>query len=194
MTVEAQPTPGLGRRSDVLLSVRDLAVRFALRGQRDESTGEFFNLPPADPAFAALRQLYDVAWRVTVPSRGRLSLEPLGATAGAAWFSASVARLPDLAALAVELRGAGERLHERAAEVLWLDGSDARVSAVAVVEADRQCREARVSQVDATTRGRVTARDDRAPAPRPSSSRGSAPGARAAGRHRRRIPAARGRP
>jgi peptide/nickel transport system ATP-binding protein len=34
MTVEAQPTPGLGRRSDVLLSVRDLAVRFGLRGQK----------------------------------------------------------------------------------------------------------------------------------------------------------------
>jgi peptide/nickel transport system ATP-binding protein len=34
MTVEAEPTPGLGRRTDVLLSVRDLAVTFGLRGQK----------------------------------------------------------------------------------------------------------------------------------------------------------------
>jgi peptide/nickel transport system ATP-binding protein len=34
MTVETASTPGLGRRADVLLSVRDLAVTFGLRGQK----------------------------------------------------------------------------------------------------------------------------------------------------------------
>jgi peptide/nickel transport system ATP-binding protein len=34
MTVQAEPTPGLGGRADVLLSVRDLAVTFGLRGQK----------------------------------------------------------------------------------------------------------------------------------------------------------------
>jgi peptide/nickel transport system ATP-binding protein len=34
MTVQAEPTPGVGRRADVLLSVRDLAVTFGLRGQK----------------------------------------------------------------------------------------------------------------------------------------------------------------
>jgi peptide/nickel transport system ATP-binding protein len=34
MTVQAEPTPGVGRRTDVLLSVRDLAVSFGLRGQK----------------------------------------------------------------------------------------------------------------------------------------------------------------
>jgi peptide/nickel transport system ATP-binding protein len=34
MTVEAGATPGLGRRTGTLLSVRDLSVRFGLRGQK----------------------------------------------------------------------------------------------------------------------------------------------------------------
>jgi peptide/nickel transport system ATP-binding protein len=34
MTVQAEPSPGVGRRADVLLSVRDLAVTFGLRGQK----------------------------------------------------------------------------------------------------------------------------------------------------------------
>jgi peptide/nickel transport system ATP-binding protein len=34
MTVEAEATPGVGGRTDVLLSVRDLAVSFGLRGQK----------------------------------------------------------------------------------------------------------------------------------------------------------------
>ena len=34
MTVQAEPTLGVGRRTDVLLSVRDLAVSFGLRGQK----------------------------------------------------------------------------------------------------------------------------------------------------------------
>jgi hypothetical protein len=139
---------------------RFAALLFALRGQRYEPTAVFFNLPPTDPAFAALRQLYDVAWQVTVPSRDRLSLEPLGATAGAAWFSASVVQLPDLATLARELRDAGGRLHERAAEVLWLDASDPRAVAIATpTGVEQRCRDARVSGLRATARaGRIVAR------------------------------------
>jgi hypothetical protein len=139
---------------------RFAALLFALRGERYESTAVFFNLPPGDPAFPALRQLYDVAWQVTVPSRSRLSLDPQGAVAGPAWFSASIARVRDLPALARELRGAGEQLHARVTEVLWLDESDPLVKAVALpATVDGRCRGARVAGVEATRRGgRVVAR------------------------------------
>ena len=58
------------------------------RGDRYQPTANFFKLPAGDPAFAVLRQLYNVGWSVTLPARGRL-LNPLGPTAGPAWFSAS---------------------------------------------------------------------------------------------------------
>jgi hypothetical protein len=144
---------------------RFAALWFALRGERYESTGVFFRLPATDPAFQALRQLYDVTWEVTLPSRGRLSLSPLGPAAGPAWFSASVARAGDLASLARELRGAGETLHRRAAEVLWLDGSDPLAARAAPPAApDARCREARVLAVNAPRRGREIVAETATPA------------------------------
>jgi hypothetical protein len=132
---------------------RFAALWFTLRGGRREPTAVFFALPPGDPAFRALRQLYNVAWEVTVPSAGRLTLAPLGPTAGPAWFSASIARATDLPSLARELRAPRESLHRRAAEVLWLDGSDPAVVRAALPAAvDPGCRDARVVQVEASRR------------------------------------------
>src|SRR4030095_13706657 len=81
---------------------------FALRGDRYEPTAILFKFPAGDPAFAVLRQIYHVGWNATLRVRGRLALNPLGPTAGPAWFSASTLRLDSLGALARELRGAGE--------------------------------------------------------------------------------------
>jgi hypothetical protein len=90
---------------------------------------------------------------VSLPGRGRLALNPLGATAGPAWFSASMVRLDDLAAVARALRGAGDSLGPRAAEVLWLDGSDALVTrAAAPAPLDPRCRQAQVLTVAAPRR------------------------------------------
>jgi len=126
---------------------------FQLRGDRYQPTANFFKLPAGDPAFVALRQLYNVGWGVSLPSRGRLALNPLGATAGPAWFSASMVRLDDLAAVARALRSAGDSLGPRAAEVLWLDGSDALVARAEVSAAlDPRCRDAQVLTVTAPRR------------------------------------------
>ena len=134
---------------------RFAALLFALRGDRYESTAVFFALPPGDRAFPILRQLYNVTWEVALPSRSRLALNPLGPAAGPAWFSASVARVRDLAALAGELRAAGEGLHRRAGEVLWLDGADPLTARAALPAAlDRGCRDARVLSVEAPWRAR----------------------------------------
>jgi hypothetical protein len=127
---------------------------FELRGDRYQPTANFFKLPAGDPAFSALRQLYNVSWNVTLPARGRLALTPLGPTAGSAWFSTSTTRLDDLTALARELRGAGESLGHRASEVLWLDKADplaARADVPATL--DPRCREAQVRKVSAPRRG-----------------------------------------
>jgi hypothetical protein len=134
---------------------RFAALLFALREDRYESTAVFFALPPGDRAFPVLRQLYNVIWEVALPSRSRLALNPLGPAAGPAWFSAAVARVRDLAALAAELRAAGEGLHRRAAEVLWLDDADpltARAALPAVLAGG--CRDARVLGVEAPWRAR----------------------------------------
>jgi hypothetical protein len=129
---------------------RFAALLFALREERYESTAVFFALPPGDRAFPVLRQLYNVTWEVALPSRNRLALNPLGPAAGPAWFSASVTRARDLAALAGELRAAGEGLHQRAGEVLWLDGADPLTAGAALPAAlDRGCRDARVLSVEA---------------------------------------------
>jgi hypothetical protein len=127
---------------------------FALRSDRYEPTAIFFKLPAGDPAFAVLRQLYNVGWNVTRPAPGQLALSPLGPTAGSAWFSASTVRLENLAAVARELRGAGETLGRRTKEVLWIDDSDllaARADVPATI--DERCREARILAVDAPHRG-----------------------------------------
>jgi hypothetical protein len=109
----------------------------------------------AEPTFAVLRQLYHVGWNATLPARGRFALNPLGPTAGPAWFSASTLRLDSLGALARELRGAGETLGQRAAEVLWIDGSDPLATHADVpATRDPRCRDARVLAVVAPRRAR----------------------------------------
>jgi len=56
--------------------------------------------------------------------------------------------------LARELRAAGDALHQRAAEVLWLDGSDPLAAGAALPPAlERGCRDARVAHVEAAPRG-----------------------------------------
>ncbi len=135
---------------------RFASLLFALRGQRYEPTAIFFKIPAADPAFPVLRELYDVRASVSLRQRGQLTIEPLGTTAGPAWFSASVVRNDSLAALVSELRGASGALAERAHEVLWVDGSDPLASDTATV--DPRCREARVLSVDASRSGDVKAK------------------------------------
>ena len=124
----------------------------------------FFDLRPGDRAFPVLRQLYHVLWHVTVVSREQLALTSLGPAPGPAWFSASVARVPDLPALVQELTGAGERLDQRALEVLSLDGADPLAAAARrPATDDRRCRDARVVEVKAPPRGReVVARTETA--------------------------------
>jgi hypothetical protein len=121
----------------------------------------FFDVRPADRAFPVLRQLYDVAWHVTIPARGQLAVQPLGETAGAAWFSTAVTRVDDLPALVHALTAAGERLHERAHEVLWLDAADPLAAAAAVAPPaveDPRCRNARVVDVSAARGDPIVAR------------------------------------
>jgi hypothetical protein len=145
---------------------RFAALLFALRGDRYESTAVFFALPSGDRAFPVLRQLYDVGWSVTVPSRGRLAIEPAGPVAGPAWFSASLVRVNDLTALARELRAAGESLHQRAREVLWLDADDPlAVGAPLPAALHGGCGQARVIGVQAPRRAsEIVTRTDTAAA------------------------------
>jgi hypothetical protein len=133
---------------------RFAALVFALRGERYEPTAVFFTMAPDDRAWRVLRQLYNVTWEVPAPSSGRLTVSPLGPTAGPAWFSVSLERARDLPALAAELRAAGERLHERAVDVLWVDGSDAIAATVPAVVRDTRCGAARVQRVHAPRRAR----------------------------------------
>jgi hypothetical protein len=128
------------------------ALVSALRGDRYEPTANFFRLTPADPAFPVLRQLYNVTDSVTLVPPQRLAITPLGATAGPAWFSASVVGVDDLGALARELRAAGDTLHLRAREVLWRSDADALAAGVPTT-IDARCRDARVVAVLAPRHG-----------------------------------------
>jgi hypothetical protein len=130
---------------------RFAALVFALRGERYGPTAVFFTMPPDDRAWPVLRQLYNVRWEAPTPSAGQLTVSPLGPTAGPAWFSAALERAPDLPALAAELRAAGERLHARAVEVVWVDGSDATATGPAASR-DPRCGAARVQRVHAPRR------------------------------------------
>ncbi len=140
---------------------------FALRGARHEPTAVFFKLPAQDPAFPALRQLFHVGWSASLASRGRLTLAPLGPTAGAAWFSGSVARVPDSESLVRELRAAGEHLHQRAREVLWLVDSDLLVRRDISSPPAGSCGTARVVRVDAPRRAQEITATVETPAPCP---------------------------
>ena len=85
--------------------------------------------------------------------RRSLAIMPLGPTAGAAWFSASVAPVDDLQALAGELRGAAGMLHARAREILWRDAGDPLTAKVPLPPAlDARCRDARIFAVHAPRR------------------------------------------
>lgn len=125
---------------------------FALRKAPYQPTAVFFELRPDEPAFRALRQLYDVRWRAALPSPGSLALSDAGPTAGPAWFSASVSRVGDIQSLARELLRSGDSLHERLGEVMWVVEGDPFASAVPWLHVDPLCAEARVTHVDASPR------------------------------------------
>jgi hypothetical protein len=132
---------------------RFAALVFALNGQPYNPTANIFQFKAAEPAFPVLRQLYNVGDAVALAPDGRVVVSPLGPTAGPAWFSASVVTVGDVATLARELGAAGETLHVRAREVVWRDGTDPRVAAVAIPALGAGCRDARVSAVRAPRRG-----------------------------------------
>lgn len=134
---------------------RFAALLFALRGRRYEPTAMFFRLGPQEPAFRVLRQLYNVVWDVSLPSRGSMTVAEAGPAAGPGWFSASLLRTKDVESLSRELNTAGDALHGRAKEVLWLVDSDPlAVAAPLPSTVDRRCATARVVQVTASARKR----------------------------------------
>jgi hypothetical protein len=125
---------------------------YALRGSPYEPTRSYFRIHPDEPAFIALRQLYNVRWRLRRPPHPGAAPKVLdfGPTAGPAWFSASVSRVADLAKLGDELRAGGGELHRLARETLWLVAADpaaARAPLPALLDA--ACARARVIAVAA---------------------------------------------
>ena len=125
---------------------------YALRGHRFDPTGNIFQLPADDPAFDVLHQLYNVTDRVTLASSpDHPIVTPLGPTAGPAWFSASVTRVEDLAALVRELRRPGATLYTRVREVSWHVATD--LPATPEIAPDTRCRDAAVTKVEAPRHG-----------------------------------------
>jgi hypothetical protein len=133
---------------------RFLAERFALQKTPYLPTAALFELPTSDAAFPVMRQLYNVGWVLASAPGGSMTLSSLGPTAGPAWFSASLSRLPTLDSLADALLGPGKALRERMGQVMWLVDSDGLTKrAPSEYEADSQCAQARVIQVQASRRG-----------------------------------------
>ena len=133
---------------------RLLALYFALRKTPYLPTAAVFDPPISDPAFPVLAQLYNVGWVLASAPSGSLTLNSLGPTVGPAWFSASLSHLPTLDSLADALIVPGQALREHLGQVMWLDDSDALTKrAPSAYEADSQCAQARVIQVQASRRG-----------------------------------------
>jgi hypothetical protein len=129
---------------------RFAALLFALRGVRYEPTAVFFKLGADEPAFRALRQLYDVVWLVSLPARGSLSVSPAKPAAGPAWFSRSLSHLPDTAALARELLVPADELYARVSETVWVVDADPLPAPAALAAGvDPTCAAARLETVDA---------------------------------------------
>jgi hypothetical protein len=154
-TVNTAFAAGLSSLDGYAVPTRRFAeLVFALRGARYEPTAVFFKFRPDEPAFGVLRQLYNVTWNVALPSRGSMTVAPAGVAAGPAWFSTSVSRTKDVASLSRELTAAGEGLHDRVKETLWLVDADP-FAAVAALPSniDARCGAARVVRVEAPARG-----------------------------------------
>ena len=154
-TVNTAFAAGLSSISGYTVPARRFAALcFALLKTPYLPTATVFNLTVNQAAFSAMRQLYNVGWVLASAPGGSLRLGSLGPTAGPAWFSASVSRLSTLNSLADTLLAAGETLHEQLGAVMWLDDSDALPKrAPQDYQADSQCAQARVVEVQAARRG-----------------------------------------
>jgi hypothetical protein len=119
---------------------------FALRGQPHQPTAVLFVSGRGDPAFDVLRQLHDVRWDASLEAAGRLRVAELGPTAGPAWFSAALERVPGLPALVEQLKQPG--LHERAHQFAWLVASDP-LNAGLPERVDPACASARLDHLEA---------------------------------------------
>jgi hypothetical protein len=102
--------------------------------------------PPTHASSLMLYQLYNVAWRVDADGTVRRQ----GPTAGAAWFSAGLARTWRYQDLREELRRPADGLHTMARRTLWLMADDLHVWRAHLPEAtDPLCTQAQVLGVEA---------------------------------------------
>jgi hypothetical protein len=152
-TVNTAFAAGLSSISGYAVPVRRFAALiFALRKTPYAPTATVFDLPTSEAAFSVMRQLYNVGWVLASSPSGGLTLGSLGPTVGPGWFSTSLSRLSTLDSVADALRAAGQGLREQLGQVMWLDDSDA-LTKRAAYQADSQCAQARVIQVQASRRG-----------------------------------------
>jgi hypothetical protein len=107
------------------------------------------------PSARALFQLYDARLLLGAgPDATHPVVTPLVRTAGEAWFGGGFVHTASFASLAEELLAAGETLHERARERVWLVASDPLVAASNLPERiDAGCAAARVEAVEARSSG-----------------------------------------
>lgn len=132
---------------------RFLSLVAALDGVPPDYTVNSFRFAPAAASFRALQPLYNEVLRATgVP--GQMTIERLGPTAGPAWFSTRIERLPDLLSVARALRDAGPALASTVRERMWLDGADPVVATLgAPAPPSPACAAAEVLGVDAARGG-----------------------------------------
>jgi hypothetical protein len=135
-------------------SRRFLELYWALRNQPYVSSAVLLRFPPGEAWARVFHQLYNVAWAAGAreEQRGRLGVWGLGPTAGAAWFSARLVRVPSMADLARLLRQHGDDLAERARQTAWVVEGDPRLPATLPASIDESCSAARVKRVDAARR------------------------------------------
>lgn len=162
-------------------SRRFIELVTALRHQPYDASAFVLRFRPDEAAARVLFALYDVrftagdaartARTVSVPSGvpgpgprepWRLELQPLGPTAGTAWFAARVETVPDFSTLAARLHEAGPDLAARLHETAWLVADPATAGVIA----PPPCGSARVLAVAADRAGRI-ALDVDSPAPCP---------------------------
>jgi hypothetical protein len=126
---------------------RFVALEAALAGVPENDLKNYFRVDPADPAFPALRQLYNETIGAA-PDGPRVRMFPLGDTAGTAWFSATMRDAPTMEELARVLNAAGEGLAAQAHAEDWVVSSDSAVEAASLPKAlSEACGEATVAGV-----------------------------------------------
>jgi hypothetical protein len=117
-----------------------------LRYQPYDPNSLLLRFPPTHPSSTMLYQLYNVGW--TVDERGIVGTQ--GPTAGAAWFSAGIARTWRYQDLREELRRPTDGLHNMARRMLWLMADDLHVWRAHLPKTvDPLCAEAAVLGVEA---------------------------------------------